>query len=254
VGPSRAPNIPRLASEILEVAGATEALPNAMDVLSSTLGFGGAGALVTNKTTRSVEWTYFFGVSAETEIRYRRHYAIIDPFLPLLRETPGWMQLSERYPRSILRRNEWYNDFLVGFCGVGDLIGARVADTLTRSVFIGVHQEVGTEFSDKSLSQLSRLTASLGALAQAHVERLYGVEREENGAIISPRGSRYYFHLGRGRVYPDDTGQVFPTRAGALAHARRMASELAEDATWKNFSITVTDERAKEIARVPVRP
>ncbi|HSI73389.1 MAG TPA: hypothetical protein VK934_09435 [Fimbriimonas sp.] len=254
MGPSRAPNIPRLASEIREVAGATEALPNALDVLRSTLGFGGAGALIVNKATRSVEWTYFFGLSDETEARYLRHYAIIDPFLPLLRETPGWMQLSERYPRSILARNEWYNDFVVGFCGVGDIIAARVADTPTRSVFIGVYQEIGARFSDKSLSQLGQLTSSLGALAQGHVERLYGVEREENGALISPLGSRYYFHLGKGRVYRDDAGVVLPTRDAALANAARMAAELAEDQTWHNFSITITDERAKEIARVPVRP
>ena len=253
MGLNRAPNISRLASDIQEIAGSTEVWPDAMEGVSSTLGFGGVGVLVANKATRCVEWTYFFGLGDETEARYAKHYAIIDPFLPLLRETRGWMQLSQCYPRSILGRSEWYNDFVVGFCGIGDIIAARVADTPTRSVFIGAYQEVGTKFSDQSLSHLSQLTGSLGALANSHVERLFGVEREEHGALISPEGSRYYFHLGKGRVYRDDTGEVFPTREGALAYATRMASELAEDATWKNFLITVTDEKARKIARIPVR-
>lgn len=253
MGPSTAPNIPRLAAQIREVAGATEAWPHAMDTLSDTLGVGGAGAVVTNKITRRVEWTYFSSLSAEAEARYVKHYAIIDPFLPLLLEAQGWMQLSQRYPRSILRRNEWYNDFVAGFCGVADIIAARVVDTPTRSVIIGVHQDIGARFTDESLSHLRLLTGSLEELAQRHLERLYGVEREENGALIPPKASRYFFHLGKEHVYRDSVGEVFPTRDGAVSHARRMALELAQDKAWHDFSITITNEQANVIARMPVR-
>jgi hypothetical protein len=59
--------------------------------------------------------------------------------------------------------------------------------------------------------------------------------------------------VGNGRIYRDDTGEVFPTRDAALMHATRLATELADDTAWNNFWITVTDEQARKIARIPVR-
>jgi hypothetical protein len=66
-------------------------------------------------------------------------------------------------------------------------------------------------------------------------------------------GSRFYFHIRNGRRYPDDTGSAFASAQDAVAHASVLAAELAQDDSWEGFSISVTDEPGREIARVAVR-
>jgi hypothetical protein len=222
-----------------------------MPALTDAMGIAGAACFISNKTARRVDWAFFSGLSAETESRFAEHYALIDPFTPLLQEAHGWMELSQCYSRSILRRSEWYNDFVVD-CGVGDILGTRLLDTPTRSVFFGFHQQLGRSFTDDNHSILNHLTKPLTLAALWHVRRLYGLEREGTDASAPDSGTRYYFHLSNGRQYRDNTGTVFTTREEAVAHASLIASELAGDEDWNDFVITGTDENGLPVLRIPI--
>jgi hypothetical protein len=65
---------------------------------------------------------------------------------------------------------------------------------------------------------------------------------------------RYYFHVGNGKQYMDETGSVFSAPEGAIAHARVLAAELAQDGDWGGFVISVTDAGGRVLAQIPVRP
>jgi hypothetical protein len=68
--------------------------------------------------------------------------------------------------------------------------------------------------------------------------------------------AEYRFHvMGDDRVYFDETGQRFDAPELAIAHAAVIAGELAAgDDQYENFVVSVIDDRAREVARVPVVP
>jgi hypothetical protein len=61
-----------------------EAWPDALKALTEAAGVAGAALIILNKHTGNVEEARFFGLSAEFKSDYIRHYATLDPYLPLL--------------------------------------------------------------------------------------------------------------------------------------------------------------------------
>ena len=61
---------------------------------------------------------------------YVNYYAVRDPFRPLIETAPtgNWVQLSKCLPQTVLRSDEWYNDYAVK-AGIGDIIwtGSSIA-------------------------------------------------------------------------------------------------------------------------------
>jgi hypothetical protein len=125
----------------------------------------------------------------------------------------------------MLRKSEWYNDFVLS-CGVRDILGARLVDTSSHRVIFGIHQQIGRTFSDK--------VDSLGDLVAIPLK-----QAAQRGSV----GSRFYFHIVNGSRYPDETGSVFSRTGDAVAHAFVLAKELAQDDSWHGSSILVTDDQ-----------
>jgi hypothetical protein len=173
----------------------------------------------------------------------------LDPFSPLLNAEPGWRKLSECLPASVLARNEWYNDFVLD-CGVRDIVGTRLAETPSRFVIFGLHQQIGRHFGDETASILDQLTPALNWATLRHLENLFGAEPNENHVKITTEGARYYLHVTNGERYPDEIGQVFSTREEAIAHASAVATELAQDKGWDGFVVSLTDERGRVLANI----
>jgi hypothetical protein len=244
-------SISRLVANIHEAARAPNAWPELLKSLTDALGIAGAACIIFNKNARSPDWVCFSGLSAELESRYVNHYAVLDPYLPLLNVLPGWTKLSECLPEDVLARSEWYNDFVLA-CGVRDILGTRLIDTPTHSAIIGLHQQIGRTFADKTESILRSVTGPLGIATLQHMERAFGQTPTDPGAVVEPHGPRYYFHVSNGRRYPDDIGKVFAVRAEAMAHASLLAKELARDGDWEGFAIVVTDDSGSAVAQVPV--
>jgi hypothetical protein len=155
---------------------------------------------------------------------------------------------------SLLRKSEWYTDFVLT-CGVRDILGARLVDTPHHCVIFGIHQQIGRTFSDKVDSVVNLVAIPLAQAARRHAERFSspkpGMSGEPRAEILAG-GSRFYFHIGSGTRYPDETGSVFSTPEDAAAHALVLARELAQDDSWHGSSILVTDDRGQEISRVRI--
>jgi hypothetical protein len=240
-----------LASTIHDAAASPEAWPQALAALTDAAGVAGAALIIFNKGTWSVDEAYFSGISAELKADYIRHYAAVDPYSPLL--DGSWKKLSEFLPEPMLRKNEWYNDFVLT-CGVRDILGARLVETSCHCVIFGIHQQIGRNFSDRIDSTVARVTAPLKHAAWRHIERLASrldrLDQPKTGVLAE--GSRFYFHVVNGSRYPDEVGSVFSTADDATAHAIVVAQELAQDGSWHGSSILVTDDRGHEIVRVRI--
>ena len=64
---------------------------------------------------------------------------------------------------------------------------------------------------------------------------------------------RYFFKVAdHGAEFPDDTGEDCPTPDAARVRAEALARELGSDPDYRGFTIIVTDEQGKEVARVSI--
>jgi hypothetical protein len=241
-----------LVSLINDAASSPEAWPEALETLTEVAGVGGAALIISNKSTRQVEEACFSGLSARFRSDYVRYYAAVDPYSPLL--DGNWIRLSECLPASMLRISEWYNDFVLT-CGVCDILGVRLVETPHHRVIFGIHQQIGRNFSDEVERVIDLVNVSLRHAALRHVERLapprwkpFGQSRTE----AATGGNRYYFHIGNGSRYPDETGSVFSSFNDAMANAVALARELAEDGSWHGSYVIVADRVGREIGRVRV--
>jgi hypothetical protein len=167
------PEITRVIAKINDAGLVPDAWPEALKALTDALGVAGAACIVSNKTTSRVDWVCFSGLSAELQCEYINHYAPLDPFSPLVRVTPGWTKLSERLPDSLLRKSEWYNDFVMA-CGVRDILATRLVDTSSHSVLFGLHQQIGRSFGDRTAAILDNVERPLSSAALRHLDHLVG--------------------------------------------------------------------------------
>ena len=240
-----------LVSTFHDAAVSPEAWPEALKVLTDAAGVAGAALIISNKRTANVDQAYFSGLSAGFKSDYIRHYAALDPYSPLL--DGSWIKLSECLPDSMLRKSEWYNDFVLT-CGVRDILGARLVDTPYHCVIFGIHQQIGRDLSDRVDSLVDLVTIPLKQAAWRCIERLSSGSDafdELNTEVLAGQ-NRFYFDIENGNRYPDKTGSVFSTPDDAVAHAFVIAQELAQDGSWHGSSIVVTDDRGQEITCVRI--
>lgn len=242
--------MPTPISRLQDVVASREAWPDALKALTEAAGVVGAALIISNKSTGSVEDACFVGLSAELKSSYVRHYAALDPYSPLL--DGSWKTLSECFSDAVLRRSEWYNDFVLA-CGVRDILGARLVDTPDYQVIVGIHQKIGRSFPAKLDSLLAEVTKPLRRAAQYSVEDLRLTIGARNDATeVPPDGGRFYFHIDNGVSYADETGSLHSTPDQAAAHALAIAQDLAQDDSWHGSSVVATDARGRLIARVRI--
>ena len=238
-----------LVSALRDAAASREAWPDALKALTEAAGVAGAALIISNKHTGNVEEACFFGLSAEFKSDYIRHYATLDPYSPLL--DGSWKKLSECFPDPVLRRSEWYNDFVLA-CGVRNILGARLVDTPDYHVIFGIHQQIGRSFPARLDSLIELVADPLRRAAKHNVEHLRSTTRHEPATELSAASTQFYFHIDNGTRYADETGSVHSTPDQAVAHALTIARELAQDDSWHGSSVLVTDARGRQIARVRI--
>jgi hypothetical protein len=241
----------RFVGKISEAKLAPEAWPECLESLTGALGVAGAACIISNKKTGRVDWVCLSGLSAEFRSVYVNYYAALDPFSPLLNVDVGWKRLSESLPDTILRRSEWYNDFVLS-CGVRDILGARLVETASHVATVGLHQQIGRRFANETEAIMGIVAAPLREAMAQQIHRLRRSTVQGAEAAIISNGTTYYFHVTNGRQYRDEIGKAFPSYKEAVAHAAVVAEELAHDGDWDEFVISVTDKDGAVIARVPV--
>jgi hypothetical protein len=246
------PDIPRLIGKIRDAGLSPDAWPDALKSLTDALGIAGAACVISNKTTGCVDWVCLSGLSAEFQSDYINHYAPLDPYTPLLNGDLGWTKLSESLPDTVLRKSEWYNDFVLS-CGVRDILGARVVETPSHFVTFGLHQQIGRRFGDNTAAIMQVVSRPLSLATLRHVESISNSPHGEQNSKILTEGTRYYFNVRNGRQYPDEMGRTFASAVDAMAHAALVASELAQDGDWDGYVISVADADGRIVAEIPVR-
>ena len=144
------PDMSRVLRKIHDASYASEAWPEALRTLTDALGVPGAACIVVNKRTRGADWVCFSGLSERFQSRYVDRFVKLDPFTPLLNVEFRWMKVSECLSLPFLRRDEWYNDFILN-CGVRDILACRLMERPSHVAVFGVHQQIGQFFETRRL-------------------------------------------------------------------------------------------------------
>ena len=201
-----------------------EQLPPALQAVAEYVGAAGAGCLLIDKRVNRVRavasWGCFIGSMAE----YRSHYSTIDPFRIARAEAPcgHWLRATECLPDSALRRDEWYNDFLLKG-GVRDVLGVKLFDSSTHTVFFGVHQAVGDGHSvPRNPERLDLLMEPLCSAARLHA----GLHEVGYQSAIARWGLD---HLAAALIFTENDGRVAQTN-----YAAERALRLGDGLTIQN--------------------
>ena len=146
--------------------------PQALGALSDAVGAQGACCLVANKQLDTIQWVSFSGLCAGLAPEYIKHYSALDPYTPLIAESPAGSRLwlSELLPHEALKRNEWYNDF-VEKNAIKDIFGGKLLETKSRVIMFGFH--AGGEkavLSGRHKQEIEVLLEALGKAASLHTK------------------------------------------------------------------------------------
>src|SRR5438132_1488653 len=80
------------------------------------------------------------------------------------------LRVRECMPEAVLRRNGWYNDYLLK-AGIDDGVGARLFENRSHAVCFGIHHGMDQPpFAADRLAALRALVKPLGQAARLHVE------------------------------------------------------------------------------------
>src|SRR6202047_3096410 len=200
----------RAVSRISEAALAPDRWPAALQSITEAVGALGVGYLLLKKRTGGVEWVSMAGLSVDVN-DYINYYAARDPYRPVLEAAPNgsWGQLSKCLPQTVLRSDEWYNDYAVK-AGIGDIIGTRLFDSPSCTIILSAHWGIYQAPVPERGAAIDDVTAS-NALARDGRVRLvlpfegrsglFQVEGEQN---IRVRGDDIH------RVVDDERGCLLP--------------------------------------------
>lgn len=114
------------------------------------------------------------------------------------------MWLSQSFPAADLRKDEWYNDFVIK-CGVREIVGARLAGDFSRTAILGVHYGIhqppsawgrAVEFQKllEPLSHASRLHLELRNFGWKSSAALRALDQLATGIFIT-QGDRRVVEL-----------------------------------------------------------
>jgi DNA-binding CsgD family transcriptional regulator/PAS domain-containing protein len=162
----------RLISSIHDAALVPDLWPAALQSIMDAIGAVGAGYGVVGKQSGRIEWLSETGALVDMESDFLRYYHALDPYRPMLDAAPSgrWMWVSQCLPAPELRRNEWYNDYLLKI-GVDDGLGVRLFESASHSVVFGISHGVGgAPFADAGIAALQKLSEPLAQAARLHTE------------------------------------------------------------------------------------
>ena len=162
----------RTISNIYDAALAPDLWPAALQSVMDEAGAVGAGYSLFNKRTERVEWLSQSGPLVGREADYFSHYHALDRYRSILEVLPAgrWLRISECLPETVLRRDEWYNDYLLR-AGIDDALSARLCESASHVVVFGVsHGNDRAPFTAAGTAALQELLEPLAKAARLHTE------------------------------------------------------------------------------------
>jgi hypothetical protein len=147
-------------------------IPTALHGVAEYVGAAGAAYLVVNKLTRQVSSRLSWGSFTSSSADYLTHYSKIDRFRAIQEEAVcgslAW--LSERLPESVLRHDEWYNDFIRAG-GTCDLLSGKLFENQSHVLIFGLHRAIG-DAPPRNEEALQTLMPHLCTAAQLRVRSI----------------------------------------------------------------------------------
>ena len=206
----------RIISNVYDAALVPDLWPAALQSIMDTVGAVGAGYGVFGKQTGRMEWLSETGALVDAEPDFLRYYHALDPYRPMLDAAPSgtWMWVSQCLPAPELRRNEWYNDYLLKI-GVDDGLGVRLFESASHSVIFGISHGVGrAPFAEADVAALRGLLEPLAKAARLHTE-LHSLGWRSSVAL------RALDQLAAGVIVTDGEGRVIELNRAAERIVRR---------------------------------
>lgn len=178
----------------------------ALESVTNFVGAAGAGFLLVNKFTGQISASAGWGKFTGSRADFLAHYGKIDPFRKIREQAPcgSVARLSECLPQSLLRHDEWYNDFLLKG-GVCDLLDAKLHESPSHIVLFGLHRATGDVGPfPRDAQRFQALLPSLRNAARLHLGLIDIGYRSAIG-----RGN--LDQLAAGVIFTDEHGRIIET-------------------------------------------
>src|ERR1700730_12004117 len=162
----------RTISSNYDVALVSDLWPAALQSVMDETGAVGAGYSLFNKRTERVGWLSQWGPLVGGEADYFSHYHALDLYRPILEILPAgrWLWISECLPETVLRRDEWYNDYLLR-AGIDDALSAPLFESASHIAVFGVSHGIDrAPFTAAGTAALQELLEPLAKAARLHTE------------------------------------------------------------------------------------
>jgi PAS domain-containing protein len=159
-------------SSIYDAALVPDLWPMVLQSVMEEVGAVGAGYGAFNKRTGGIEWLSQSGPLVDLEANYLSYYHLLDRYRPMLETVPAgrWVWVSDCLPETELRRDEWYNDYLLK-AGIDEAVGVRLFESASHTVIFGVSHGIDqVPFTAAGIAALQGLLEPLGKAARLHTE------------------------------------------------------------------------------------
>jgi DNA-binding CsgD family transcriptional regulator/PAS domain-containing protein len=188
----------------------------ALQAVAEYVSASSASYLIVNKLTRQVSSVTRWGSFTGSRSEYLAYFSKIDRFRAILEEAEcgKLFRLSDCLSQSVLRHDEWYNDYILkgGAC---DVLGTKLSESRSHMVIAGFHRAVGDPLPfPGDLAALRRLMPTLSNAARLHIGLI------DNGyysAIVHGKLD----HLAAGVIFTDADGRIVETNQAAEHILRR---------------------------------
>ena len=214
----------KIVASVFDAVLDEQVAPSALQAVAGYVGAAGAAYLLVNKLPSQVSAVHRWGCATGGIPEYLTHYSKIDPFRPLQEKLASGSlgRLTERLPQSVLRRDEWYNDYLLKG-GVCDILGTKLHESPSHMAIIGLYCAVGDVNPDPW--DLGAVRALLPSLCNAASLHLGLIDMGYRSAIM------------RGRLDHDAAGVMFTDKDGRVIETNQAAERilrLADGLTIRN--------------------
>jgi PAS domain-containing protein/DNA-binding CsgD family transcriptional regulator len=162
----------RTISSIYDAALVPDLWPAALQSVMDEAGAVGAGYSLFNKRTERVGWLSQSGPLVGREADYFSYYHTLDRYRAILEALPAgrWWRISECLPETVLRRDEWYNDYLLR-AGIDDALSASLFESASHTAVFGVSHGIDrAPFTAAGTAALQELLEPLAKAARLHTE------------------------------------------------------------------------------------
>jgi DNA-binding CsgD family transcriptional regulator/PAS domain-containing protein len=230
----------RTVADIFAAVVDDQQTPLALEAVANFVGVSGVGCVMLNKFTGQVSSAAWWGIFTGSPADYLSHFSKIDPSRAIWDDAAKrgtLLRLSEALPQSVLRHDEWYNEWILRG-GICDIMGTALHESPSRKMTFGLHRATGdTGPFPRDAERLQALMPSLRDAARLHI-----------GLI----DAGYRSAIGRRSIEQLTAGAIFTDKDGRIIDANRAGEQilLADDGLTAMRNGQIAARRSFETAKL----